>query len=50
MKAIHVLADGSVKNDITGYRVSPDTSKEFYHVLSRIYGRGINEKKSEEKN
>ena len=36
MKIIHVLADGSVKEDLTGHRLNPDTAGEFYNVLSKI--------------
>ena len=50
MKVIHVLADGSVKDDLTGYRVNPDMSEEFYNVLNRICGSGANEKTNEKKN
>lgn len=50
MKIIHVLADGSVKDDLTGYRVNPDTAGEFYNVLSKIFMNGTNEKKNEKKN
>ena len=50
MKVIHVLADGSVKDDLTGYRVKPDTAGEFYNVLSRIYWSVANEKTNEKKN
>ena len=50
MKVVHVLADGSVKDDLTGYRVNPDTTGEFYNVLSRICGSGANEKTNEKKN
>lgn len=36
MKIIHVLADGSIKNDITGYILNPEMSREFYELLKRI--------------
>lgn len=36
MNIIHVLADGTVKDDITGYKVKPDTSREFYEILTKI--------------
>ena len=45
MKVIHVLADGSVKDDLTGYRVNPDTAEEFYETLKRIARRQTNESK-----
>ena len=50
MKVIHVLADGSVKDDLTGYRVNPNTAGEFYNVLNRICVSGANEKTNEKKN
>lgn len=36
MKIIHVLADGSIKDDITGYMLNPEMSREFYELLKRI--------------
>lgn len=36
MKIIHILADGTVKDDITGYKVPPNTSREFYNLLTKI--------------
>lgn len=50
MKVIHVLSDGSVKDDLTGYRVKPDSATDFYKVLEKISRSGINEKKNEKKN
>lgn len=50
MKIIHVLADGSVKDDLTGYRVNPDTASEFYNVLSKICRGKTNEKTNKKKN
>lgn len=50
MRIIHILADGTVKDDITGHQVNPDMSGEFYHVLSRICRSCENEKTIKEKN
>jgi hypothetical protein len=50
MKVIHVLADGSVKDDLTGYEVKPEIAGDFYNVLSKIYRSGTNEKNNEKKN
>ena len=36
MKIINILADGSVKDDLTGYRVNPNTAGDFYNVLGKI--------------
>lgn len=49
MRIIHVLADGSVKYDLTGYKIKPDTAREFYNVLARINRGGVNEKKNQNK-
>lgn len=48
MRIIHVLADGSVKDDLTGYKIKPDTAREFYEVLAKIRS-GTNEKKNQDK-
>ena len=43
MKIIHVLAVGSVKDDLTGYRIKPDTAGEFYETVKKIVRRKTNE-------
>lgn len=35
MKIIHVLADGTVKQDIDGHQVNTEDAKEFYEILKR---------------
>ena len=50
MKVIHILADGSVNDDLTGYEVKPKIAGDFYNVLSRICGTKPNEKTNENKN
>ena len=43
MRVTHVMADGTVKEDLTGHRIA---DKEFYHLLKRILEEQNNEKKS----
>ena len=43
MKIINVLADGSVKDDLTGFLINPKTAKDFYEVMQKING-GIKNK------
>ncbi len=38
MKIINVLADGSVKDDLTGFLINPKTAKDFYEVMLKING------------
>ena len=38
MKIINVLADGSVKDDLTGFLINPKTTKDFYEVMLKING------------
>lgn len=45
MKIIHVLADGTVKEDITGFKIKPESAGEFYDVLIKI---GAEKKKHKE--
>ena len=40
MKVVHVLADGTVKQDIRGYKVKPESVPEFYSLLKRINKNG----------
>lgn len=47
MKVVHVLADGSIRDDITGYRVNPDT-KEFYSTLEKIIKRRLTNNETKE--
>ena len=46
MKIINILADGSIKEDLTGYLVNPETAGDFYKVLKRISEVKKNGKKS----
>lgn len=49
MKIIHILADGTVKADLTGHVVKPDTAKDFYKILEKINrGDKSNEKPTKE--
>ena len=38
MKIINVLADGSVKDDLTGFLINPKTAKDLYEVMLKING------------
>ena len=49
MRITHVLADGSVKADITGHVVKVQEAKDFYEKLGTI-NRRILTNESKEKN
>lgn len=49
MRITHVLADGSVKTDITGHVVKVQEAKDFYEKLDSI-NRRILTNESKEKN
>lgn len=40
MEITHVLSDGTVKHDITGYMVKPEKAEEFYSILLKIVENG----------
>lgn len=50
MKVVHVLADGTVKADISGHIIKPDTAKDFYKVLEKINKRGKSHEKTIKEN
>ena len=43
MKVIHILANGSVKDDMTDYKIDPDAAREFYNVAVKIIRGGSDE-------
>lgn len=49
MNVIHVLADGTIKKDLTGYEIN-SCIDDFYHVLTKIYRSRLNEEKNQNEN
>jgi len=39
MEVIHVLADGTEKKSIEGYRIKPEQNPEIYEILKKIGGK-----------
>lgn len=50
MNVVHVLADGTVKADISGHVIKPDMAKDFYKILENINKRGKPHEKTTKEN
>ena len=49
MHVILVLADGTIKKNLTGYEIN-SCIDDFYHVLTKIYRSSLNEEKNQNEN
>lgn len=49
MNVIHVLADGTIKKDLTGYEIN-SSNDDFYRVLTKICRSSRNEEKNQNEN
>lgn len=41
MSVIHILKNGSIVNDISGYVVKMEDVKTLYHLIDRINSNGL---------